>query len=77
MARQDGGVVIQDTEEPPGLLAYFPASAIVEATESTCEGPLDQSNRLCQAFLLSSRCCAGNQGQTKTCEVTMELVSDG
>ena len=32
-----GGVVIQDTEEPPDLLAYFPASAIVEATESTCE----------------------------------------
>ena len=32
-----GGVVIQDTEEPPDLLAYFPASAIVEAAESTCE----------------------------------------
>ena len=40
-----GGVVIQDTEEPPDLLAYFPASAIVEAAESTCEDPsLDQGS---------------------------------
>ena len=28
-------------------------------------------------MLMSCRCCTGNQGQTKTCEVTMELVSDG